>query len=198
MPLLKRLIAFTGQNKQLSKFIVFGFLLIFSLTLTPSLIVNSYKLNVASTKRAIVDTKIKFKKLQSQDFQAEKLKANLIKEEALLKQRLDLLSSTVVKKGGYFGLLLSIPGLLPQDLWINRFVMNDNEILVSGSTLNSQLIADFMNKLEGCKFFRNARFISTEKQVIDSHTIYNFQIVIEPSWSQNMTLSGAGKVKAKK
>lgn len=197
MPLFKSLKAFTGQNRQLSKFIVFGFLVIFFLTATPAFIVNSYKFNVASTKRAIVDTKIKFKKLQSQDFQAEKLKADLIKEETLLKQRLDLLSSTAVKNGGYSGLLLSISGLLPQDSWINRFIMNDNEMLVSGSTLNSQLITDLMNNLEGCKDFRNARFISTEKQDIDSHTIYNFQIVIEPSWSKKMKLSGAAIEKAK-
>lgn len=195
--LLQRLKAFTGQNRQLSKFIVFGFLIVFFFTATPAIIVNGYKFKVASTKHAIADAKTKFKKLQSQDFQSEKLKANLIKEETLLKQRLDLLSSTMVKNGGYTGLLLSIAGLLPQDLWINHFIMNDNEIQVSGSTISSQLIADFMNKLEGCKDLRNTRFVSTEKQVIESHTIYNFQIITEPSWSQKKTLSSTAKVKAK-
>jgi len=197
-PLLARLKLFVGENKQLSKLMFLGFLLILFLAATPAFIVHNYKLNVASTKRAIADTKIKFKKLQSQDFKAEKLKADLTKEEMLLKQHLDLLSTTTVKNGGYFGLLLSIPGLMPQDLWINRFVMNDNEIMVSGSTLGSELVSDFMNKLEGCKNFKNTRFISSEKQVIDSHTIYNFQIAMEPSWSQKMTLPGTAIVKAKK
>ena len=197
-PLLKSLKAFSGQNKQLTKFIIFGFLLVIFFTATPALIVNNYKLKVALTKRAIVDTKIKFKKLQSQDFQVEKLKADLVKEEALLKQRLDLLSSTEIKNGGYFSLLLSISVLVPQDLWINRFLMNDLEIQITGSTLDSQLIVEFMNKLQECKDFRNTRFISTEKQIIDTHTIYNFQVVTEPSWSQNRMLSGAGKPKVKK
>ncbi|MFH0855796.1 MAG: PilN domain-containing protein [Candidatus Omnitrophota bacterium] len=155
--------------------------------------VNSYRLNIGLTKQAIEDTKTKFKKLQTRDFQAEKLKSGLIKEEALFKQRLDLLSSTVARSGGYCGLLASIAGLLPQDLWINRLIMNDNEIQVSGSTINSQLIADFMNKLDGCKDFRNTRFVSTEKQVIDSHVIYNFQIVTEPGWNQKKSPLGAAK-----
>lgn len=192
-PWLKRLMAFSWQNRQLSRFIVFGFALILFFIAAPAIIVNSYKFKVSSTKRAIEDTKIKFKKMQSQDFQAEKLKASLTKEETLLRQRADLLSSTMVKNGGYAGLSLVISGILPQDVWLSRFIMNDDEIQISGSTVNSQLIADFMDKLEAAKDFRNTRFVSTEKQVVESHTIYNFQIITEPSWSLKRTLSSAAK-----
>ena len=196
-PWFKNLKALSEKNRQLSKLLIFGVLAIFFLIAVPAFIVNSYKLKLASTKRAIEDTKIKFKKLQSQDFQIEKLKASLLKEETLLKQRLDLLSSTAVKNGGYANLLLSISEFLPMDLWVNRFIMDDNEIQVSGSTLNSQLLVEFMNKLQESKDFKNTRFISTEKQVIDSHTIYNFQIVTEPGWSQKKMFSKAAVVKAK-
>lgn len=198
-PPLKWLNDFASQNRQLSKLIVLGIIFVFFFFAVPALMANGYKLNVAFTKRAIDETKIRLKNLQSQDFQTEKIKAGLVKEETLLNQRLDLLNSTAVKNNGYSGLLLSVSGLLPKDLWINRFTMNDNEIQLSGSTLNSQLIADFMNKLEASKDFRNTRFVSTEKQVIESHTIYNFQIVSQPSWSKKRAFfSAAVQEKAQK
>jgi len=186
------------RSKHFFKFVILGLLLIFIFIGIPAITVTSYRLKTTWTKRAIEDTKNRFKKTQSQNFQSEKLKADLTKEETQVKQLWDLLSSTESRGFGYSGLLLSIAGLLPQDVWITHLVMNDNEIQISGSTVSSQFIADLMTKLEECKDLKNSRFVSTEKQIFDSHTIYNFQIAAEPIWSENKTLSGAPKSKAKK
>lgn len=195
--LLKRIKAFNRHNRQLTKFLVFGLIIIFTFTLLPILVLSSYKHNVASTKLAIENTKIKFKKLQSRNFQLEKLKSDLAKEETFLKQRSDLLFSTSSEGKRYSELLVLFSELLPQDLWIGRFIMNEGEILISGSTVNSQLIAELMNKLDQSKGFKNSSFISSEKQVIDSHTLYNFQISTEPGWSAKKAPSSEVKVKVK-
>lgn len=189
--LLKRIKAFNRQNRQLTRFIVFGLIGISLFTLIPILGVSSYKRNVASTNLAMEDTKIKFKKLQFRNFQLEKLKSDLAKEETLLKQRSDLLFSTSSKGKRYSELLALFSELLPQDLWISRFIMNEGEIQISGSTFNSQLIAELMNKLDASKGFKNSSFISSEKQIIDSHTLYNFQISTEPGWRSETTEQSA-------
>src|SRR3989338_2652544 len=95
--LLKRIKAFNRQNRQLARFIVFGLMIIFTFTITPILLLSGYKHSLSLTKLAMEDTKIKFKKFQSRNFQLEKLKSDLAKEETLLKQRLDLLFSTSSK-----------------------------------------------------------------------------------------------------
>lgn len=188
--------SFNGKATQLIMIIGFGGLLVFLFAVTPALIVNPYKLSAAAAKYAIRDTKNKFKELQSDNFQLEKFKIDLAKEETFLTRRLNLLTSALSGERAYSKILLSISELLPQDLWINRFMMNEKEILISGSTLNSQLIAEFMNKLEACEDFKNSRFISSEKQIIDSHSIYNFQITLEPGWSLQSAVTGMAKIKA--
>lgn len=194
-PLLKEVKTVNSTTRQLIMAIGFCGLLVFLFTATPAYIVKPYKLNAAAAKYAVRDAKNKFKELQSDNFQLEKFKIDLMKEENFLTQRFNLLSSTLSNEREYSRLLLSIANLLPQDLWINRFIMDENEILISGSTLNSQLIAELMNKLEACKDFRNSRFISSEKQIIDSHTLYNFQITVEPGWSQKTAVSSMERIK---
>lgn len=194
--LLKGVKTVHSTTKQLIMNIFFGGLLVFLFTATPAFIVKPYKLKAGAAKYAARDVKNKFKKMQSENFQIEKLKIDLTKEEIFLTQRFNLLSSTLSSGREYSRLLLSIAKLLPQDLWINRFMMDETEILISGSTLNSQLIAELMNKLEACKDLRNSRFISSEKQIIDSHALYNFQITVEPGWSQKSVVSSMEKIKA--
>jgi len=183
-PFLKKLKAFAKENKKLVRSIVFGILFISGLLAAPFIIVNNYESRVDVTKSDVNNMKTKFKKLQSQSFQFEKLKTDLKKKEAAAKQRLSMLLSTSSKENGYSELLLTIASLLPEDLWINRFLMNDSEIQITGTALDSSLVADLMNKLEACKSIKNSRFISSEKQTVESHMLYNFQITTEPGWSQ--------------
>lgn len=196
--LLERVKTFNRQNRQLTRFLVFGLTVILLVTLIPILTLSGYRRSVASTKLAIEGTKIKFKKLQSRNFQLEKLKSDLTKEETQLTQRSDLLFSTSSKGKRCSELLVLFSQLLPQDLWINRFIMSEDEIQVSGVALNSQLIAELMNKLDQSKGFKNSSFISSEKQIIESHTLYNFQVSTEPSWSEKKIISTGPELKAKK
>lgn len=195
-PLLKKNKVFNRKAIQLVMIIGFCGGLVFIFAVTPGSIIKPYKLSASAAKYAIREEKNKFKILQSQNFQLEKLKLDLTKQEIALTQRLNLLSSALTKEHVYSKLLLSVSGLLPQDLWINRFSMNETEILISGSTFNSQLIAEFMNKLEACEDFRNSRFISSEKQIIDSHAIYNFQVTVESRWNQKRLAAGIAEKKA--
>ena len=183
-PFLKRFKAFTKENKQFVRFIILGALFVSFLLAAPVVIVNNYKSKVDATKSDINVMRIKFKKLQTQSFQFEKIKSDLKKKEASAKQRLSLLLSTSSKDNGYSGLLLTISSLFPEDLWMTRFLMNESEIQISGTALDSKLVADLMNKLEACKDIKNSRFISSEKQIVESHTLYNFQIATVPGWSQ--------------
>lgn len=140
--------------------------------------------NLAASKTALREAKIKIGKMQTERLRLEKTKEALAKEEAQRTRRLELLLSTSSKDKRYSYLLGFIASLTPEDLWINRLSLNEDQIEISGSTLNNQLIHQFMSALDESKAFKNSRFVSSEKQVADSHTIYNFQISAEPLWEK--------------
>lgn len=192
-PLLKRIKAFVKQNKRLAGFIFFAVLFIAFLTAAPSLMLNKYRRHASSVKLSVESTKKKFKRIQTEDFQLEKMKSELARKEETLKQRLDLLSSTLSQEKGYSYLLLVITELLPKDLWMNRFIMNDNEIQISGSATESKLIAELMNRLEASKELKESRFISSEKHILGTRSLYNFQIATEPGWSPKKPSAGEKK-----
>jgi len=57
--------------------------------------------------------------------------------------------------------------------------MDGKGIQISGAALDSRLIVEFMDKLKDCSYFKEVRFVSSEKQVLDAHSVYNFQISVD-------------------
>jgi len=126
--------------------------------------------------------KAKLNRLQSQCLELENEKTVLSKEQYAMKQKLDLLATTMSDDRKYFKLLALITELMPQDLWIDRFVLTEAEVQISGSTFNNELITQFVEKIGKSEVFKNSRFISSEKQILDSRTVYTFQVSAEPVW----------------
>jgi len=144
--------------------------------------IDVLKWRAEESKLLSQSAKVKLQQAQSQLLQLEKQKSGLVKEESVKKQRLELLLSTSSKERKYSSLLTFIATLVPQELWINQFVISESQIQISGTTLNPQLIIQFMNQLDNSGAFTNSHFASSEKQVIESHTVHNFQITTDPVW----------------
>ena len=177
-PFLRRIKLIIGQNKGLRNFGLMALALVLA-SLIQTATLAGFRLRLASSKAAMQDARAKLNQLQSQYLQLEKLKSSLTKEELQKKQRLDLLLSTSSQGRRFYKLLALIPELTPPDLWINHLVLSEAEIQIIGSTLNNQLVAQFMGRLDQSGAFKNSRFTSSEKQVLESHTIYNFQVSAE-------------------
>jgi Tfp pilus assembly protein PilN len=126
--------------------------------------------------------KSKLKKAQAQAFELQKKKADILKDQALRKERLGYLLSTSAEGRDYSRLLLCLSQVAPADLWINRFAINEKEIIISGSTLSSTLITEFMDKLDKSTVFLDCSFISTERQESEGRVFYSFQISAQPYW----------------
>lgn len=138
--------------------------------------------NLSQAKGLILESKARLENLRDRYLKIEKQKSNLIKEEQAIRQRLELLLSGSSGNRRYSRLILFIGGLLPQELWITRLTLSEAEIQIDGSTLNNQLAAQLVSALDESKKFKNSRFTSSEKQILDAHTIYNFQLSAEPLW----------------
>lgn len=182
-PLLRQLEALYRKNPSLQRFAKIAAVIIL-ISFTQLLFLGIFTLSFNSAKRKMQSAKVQLNQMQSKYISLEKLKLDLTKQDLREKERLDELLSTSSKGKRYAQLLVYISSLLPsKDLWITRFTLGESEIQVQGATLNNELIPQFMAKLDGSGMFKNSKFASSEKQVVESHNIYNFQITTEPVWS---------------
>ncbi len=173
---------FYGKNYllKIATFIIFVFA---AMTVSQVAAISVYKYRLKAVKGDLQKAKVRLKQLQSEGLIYQKAKAGLLKEESIKKQRLDFLLSTTSEEKSYSGLLVQIARLLPKEVWVSHIIMSDTEVELAGSTLNNQTITQLMNKMDSTDFFTHTRFNSSEKQVIDSHTIYNFELTTEPVWA---------------
>lgn len=148
--------------------------------------VSGFEQNLSRAKRAMQEAKVKLNQQQSQYMNLEKIKSSLVKEELQKRQKLDLLLAASAQDIKYSQAITLIAELIPEDLWINNLVLSEGMVQITGSTLDNQLITQFMHKLDESKAFMGSRFTSSEKQVADSHTIYNFEITTLPLWNSQI------------
>jgi len=180
-PLLKQAISLYQKSKELRKLAMVASIVV-SIILVRTLTVGIFKWGLGRSKRIMRQTKAELNQLQSEHLQLENIKSGLLKQQALQEQRTELLRSTSSEDREYSELLAGISELVPQELWIKNCILNEEEVLIIGATVNNQLITQFMNQLNQSGIFKNSHFASSEKEITDSHTFYNFQITTEPVW----------------
>jgi hypothetical protein len=112
----------------------------------------------------------------------------LAKSEVSEKEKLDLLLSMSTRERQYAMLIVLISNFVPEDLWITHLILNETAVQIYGATFNNQLVSQFIGTLDESKVFRNSHLDSSEKQVIESHAFYNFQITTEPVWGSPQLL----------
>lgn len=181
-PLLRQLKSLYRKHKALRNLSIIALIFI-TFNLIQAFIIGMFSLNLLTAKKNMQQAKVKLNQLQSQYIQVEKLKSTLSKEESRRKGKLDSLLSTASGERRFSELLRLIPELTTQELWINRLVLRQDELNLLGSSLDNQMLTQFIDRLNESKSLRNSRFASSEKQVMDSHTLYNFQITAEPAWT---------------
>jgi Tfp pilus assembly protein PilN len=177
--ILGRLRYFGRHNRRMAGLLGASISVLLLSVIIPAFIAGGYRYRTAVLKEEIGSTKLKFKKLQSQDFQLEKMKAELKTEQSRLAAMLDILSSAMGLEGGYVPRLAALAAAVPKDLWLSSVVMDGKGIQLSGAALDSRLMVEFMDKLKTRAHFKEVRFVSSEKQVSDAHAVYNFQIAVD-------------------
>ena len=170
-----------NKNKKLRNIFIIIALALF-ISFIQVLAIGILSLNLSLYNRRIQQAKVKLNRLQSQSLEFEKQKNALVKEEGIKKERLRQLLSTSSNSKSYSELFEFIAGLAPQELWIKQFSVTQDQIDIAGLTLNPQLIIQFMNQLDESGAFKGSFFSSSEREVLNNHTVYNFQISTTPIW----------------
>ena len=171
-----------GRHKMITTFVV--------LALIPAALfakqvyeIGIMEAKLAASKNKVQQTKVSLNQTQSQSLQLEKQKSDLLKELATRTQSLQLLLSTTPGNQNYAGLLEALVGLMPQDVWLGQIVLTDGQIQLTGAALNPELIVQFTTQMDKSGEFKNSALSSSERQALDSRTIYNFKVAAEPIWA---------------
>ncbi|OGX45241.1 MAG: hypothetical protein A3G38_00795 [Omnitrophica WOR_2 bacterium RIFCSPLOWO2_12_FULL_51_8] len=180
-PLLRQFLSLCKRNRWF-RYGAFAAAALALLVIIHACAAGLWQINFAAAKNAAQQAKTRLAQLQTQFLELEKQKAGLFKEQAAKQQELDFLSSTMSGEKKYSKLMALISGFVPEDLWVNHFTFSGAEVQIIGSMLNNQLVSQFMENLDKSGVFKNSAFTYSEKQVIENHTIYNFQITTEPIW----------------
>ena len=141
------------------------------------------KLRASDAKKQMYQAKLKLGELQSQLLDLEKEKSVGIKQEEILKKRYESLQTAIAKDKKTSQMLAYIAALVPDDLWITKLSVADEEVQIAGTTYDPELITQFMNALNQSSHFTNSRFTSSEKQMLEQQPVQNFTMVAEPEWN---------------
>lgn len=159
--------------------VIFIFLVI---GITPQfLLTQQAKWQLNRAKNQLQADKVQLSRLQTEQLNLAKERQELLKKKAQVDARLEYLKSAVGNKPKEVSeALVYLPTLMPDEIWINKLSVNQDQMVINGSTLNNQAISNLMDNLNKSKKFRESSFNFTQKSAIGEMTLYNFEIVTHP------------------
>jgi len=145
--------------------------------------INTLQEQLKLTQGKLKGAKTNLNQTQSQSVQMEKEKADLTKELDGRKLRLQQLLSTTPAGKNYAKMLEELVGFMPKDLWLGQAVLGDEQLQLTGSAMSPELIVQLTNQMDKSGAFKGSVFTSSERQLVESRTVYNFKITAEPVWA---------------
>ncbi|UCD14990.1 MAG: pilus assembly protein PilM [Candidatus Omnitrophota bacterium] len=134
-----------------------------------------YKSRMRALMGKVKETKSRLGLLQGMQLELSKEEAELTGEKDLLEARLRLLKEGVRKPDKFSDALQEIARLLPEEIWITELKYEDNKLILTGSTINTNLISGLIEKIRGSPLFISADFSYTQRE--PAAEIYKFEII---------------------
>jgi len=104
----------------------------------------------------------------SQVASLEKQIRDLKNQEENLGQKLVAVKQAISEKRNPSELLLYIAKNIPKELWIKELVLENNEMVIKGESLDYSNIGNFINSLKTSVFITDANIISTNSESRDN------------------------------
>jgi len=104
----------------------------------------------------------------SQVSSLEKQIRDLKSQEENLGQKLVAVKQAISEKRNPSELLLYIAKNIPKELWIKELVLENNELIIKGESLDYSNIGNFINNLKSSVFTKEANIIATNSVVRES------------------------------
>lgn len=97
-------------------------------------------------------------------------------EERLLAQKLDVIQDLRDKKTGPVRMLDRIATDIPDKLWLMELEERDQKVTLKGVSINNEVIATFMSRLEESNLFTEVYLVSIERETLEDLNLKRFTI----------------------
>jgi len=101
---------------------------------------------------------------------------NLKKLQAEVQKKLDILNQLRKEKTGPAIRLARMSDIVSERMWLTRYVESGTTVSISGLAYSEDLIADFMNKIQGSPEFTNVELQVSEQQEVSGVKLKKFDI----------------------
>jgi len=107
------------------------------------------------------------------DFAKEEVR--LLQKKEILSAQLDLLKGSFRGRTELSQVFTSITSLLPEEIWVNELMYKDEELLITGSTIDVSLITTLIDKIRESEAFTDVDFNYTQRE--DNNNVYSFEVL---------------------
>ena len=93
----------------------------------------------------------------------EMLKKQLDSDEKSVRTKIDVVKKLLDERPTISKLLLALSTAIPKDVWVSNFTWQDTAITISGSSIGTVVVTDFVKNLEETIFFRDVTLKSMKQ-----------------------------------
>jgi Tfp pilus assembly protein PilN len=148
---------------------------IFNLYISYSLLHN--KVAIALGKSKVSKMVEKMTEAQNAAAKIKIQMEQVVRESKYTQDKLDVLMEARTDKIAWAGILERLSKLLPENLWVNKVVMNDKTITIDGVTFDNEVVSKFMSELDKSGYFHQTGFNYTRKSELSGRAVIEFEVV---------------------
>jgi type IV pilus assembly protein PilN len=97
-------------------------------------------------------------------------------EERALSKKMGVIEDLRAKKTGPVRMLDRVASDIPDKLWLTELEEQDQKVTLKGVSINNEVIATFMSRLEDSPLFAEVYLVSIERESIDDLNLKRFTI----------------------
>ncbi len=108
------------------------------------------------------------------------------KQQEILEKKLEVIRRLKANKTGPVHMLDELATRIPEKLWLNKLAETDGKVTLEGVSINNEVIATFMSRLEESDYFKEVYLVSIERTEMEGLKLKKFQI------TSRLTVPGGG------
>lgn len=147
---------------------------IFNIYQTGSLL--RYKVVISLGKKQVNQMLEKLSAAQDDSAKIKIQAEQVARQEKYTQDKLDVLLAARTERIAWAGTLERISRLLPENLWVNKVIMNKQLITIAGTTFDNEVVGKFMSGLDESGYFRQTSFNYTKKSDMAGQAVIDFEV----------------------
>lgn len=154
----------------------------------------SIQSDIDAAKARVARTNAQIKRFQPQLEQVKAYKA----KKATVQKKLDVIEELDNSRSGPVRVLDELSTRSPERLWLTRLEASGNKLTLMGSSLDNEIVAQFLTKLSESEYFKKVELKGSELQTKGAVKVHAFKIQAQITSPEREAKLAEKAMKAKK